>query len=388
MPEPTSSPSQLHTLRDAAYAQEDAYLETLQGLVELESPTHDKGAADRLADHLEHLLQTGGWTTERHPQETVGDHLVAHKSENTPGASTLLLTHYDTVWPVGTLQRTPYRRDGDRVYGPGALDMKAGVAAALHAPVLADEAGLSLAGPLTLLLTSDEETGSLHSRALIESLARAHDRVFVLEPGRDDGALKVGRKGTGGFTARFEGRSAHAGNDPERGASALRELAHFLLFVEGLNSLEKGTSVNLTVARGGSVSNVIPEEAFASVDMRVLKEEEGERVARAVFGYTPKDERVRVAFTGGLNRPPLEPNEANRALFEHAQGLGEAMGLTFEGAVVGGGSDGNFTSALGVPTLDGLGSAGEGPHARHEHIRVRGTLERLALLTALLTHTG
>ena len=375
----------LETLRDAAYAQEEAYLKTLQSLVALESPTHDKGAVDTLANHLQTLLETRGWTMERHKQGIVGDHLVARKNEDASGTSTLLLTHYDTVWPVGTLERTPYRKDGNEVYGPGALDMKAGVATALHAPMLAEALGLELTGPLTLLLTSDEETGSLYSRALIERLAGEHDRVFVLEPGRDDGALKVGRKGTGGFTARFEGRSAHAGNDPERGASALRELAHFLLFVESLNDADKGTSVNLTVARGGSVTNVIPEEAFASVDMRVLKEDEGERVASAVFGYEPKDARVKVTLTGGLNRPPLEPNEANQTLFARAQELGGAMGLRLEGAVVGGGSDGNFTSALGIPTLDGLGSAGEGPHARHEHIRLRETLGRLALLTALLT---
>ena len=386
MSDSTLNPAQsLETLRTAAYAQEEAYSETLQGLVAIESPTHDKRAVDTLANHLETLLETRGWTTGRHKQGIVGDQLVARKNRDASGTSTLLLTHYDTVWPVGTLERTPYRRDGDRVYGPGALDMKAGIATALHAPMLADALELGLAGPVTLLLTSDEETGSLYSRDLIERLAREHDRVFVLEPGRDDGALKVGRKGTGGFTARFEGRSAHAGNDPERGASALRELAHFLLFVEGLNNPEAGTSVNLTVARGGSVTNVIPEEASASVDMRVLKEEEGERVAHAVFGYEPKDARVKVTVTGGLNRPPLEPNKANQALFAQAQALGEGLGLRLEGAVVGGGSDGNFTSALGIPTLDGLGSAGEGPHARHEHIRVRETLERLALLTALLT---
>ena len=173
---------------------------------------------------------TRGWTTERHTQGIVGDQLVARKNQNASGTSTLLLTHYDTVWPVGTLEKMPYRRDGSEVYGPGALDMKAGVATALHAPMLAEALGLALAGPVTLLLTSDEETGSLYSRDLIERLAREHDRVFVLEPGLNDGALKVGRKGTGGFTAHFEGRSAHAGNDPERGASALRELAHFLLF--------------------------------------------------------------------------------------------------------------------------------------------------------------
>lgn len=381
----THSPdtSRLEALRDAAHQQEDAFLETLEALVTLESPTHQKEACNALADSLESRLMGDGWEVERLSQGEVGDQLVARLTAPS-GPRTLLLTHYDTVWALGTLQRMPFRREGDKVYGPGILDMKAGIANALHAPALLRSLTRDLAGPVTLLLTSDEETGSHYSRRLIESLAGEHDRVFVLEPGRDDGALKTGRKGTGSFTVHFEGRSAHAGNNPEDGASALRELAHFLLYAESLNDTEQGTTVNATVAKGGSVSNVIAEDAHAIIDMRVLQGGEAERVEEALHAYGPKDPRVEVTVKGGLNRPPLEPNETNRTLFEAAQAHAAEMGLELDGAVVGGGSDGNFTSALGIPTLDGLGSTGAGPHARHEHIRLDETLDRLALLAALL----
>ena len=365
-------------LSDAALAVKPNYLETLESLVRLESPTSDKRAVDHLVSHLWAILNLRGWAVERHPGEVVGDMLVARKKGGN-GPSSLLLTHCDTVWPLGTLSEMPVRRDGDKVYGPGVLDMKAGIVSAIGAVALA-ETECTLRGPVTLLISADEEAGSRYSRSLIETLAREHDRVFVLEPGRDDGALKVGRKGVGDFSVSFLGRSAHAGNNPELGASALRELAHFLLFAENLTDAEAGTSVNLTVAHGGSVGNVIAEAATATLDFRVLKLEEGARVENAIRSYVPQDERVVVTVEGGLNRPPLEPTEANLALFEEAK----TLGFSGEGAVVGGGSDGNFTSALGVPTLDGLGSVGAGPHARHEHIRLRETLERVALLAALL----
>ncbi len=366
-------------LADAAFALEPTYLETLESLVKLESPTHDKRAVDLLVSRLWALLNLRGWAVERHTCELVGDILIARKRSGS-GPKSLLLTHCDTVWPLGTVATTPFRRDGDKVYGPGILDMKAGIVSALEAVSLA-EADKGLGGPVTLLISSDEEGGSRHSRTLIETLAKEHDQVFVLEPGRDDGALKVGRKGVGDFQVSFTGRSAHAGNNPELGASALRELAHFLLFAEALGDADAGTSVNLTVAHGGSVGNVIAEAATATLDFRVLKLAEGSRVENAVNSYAPRDERVKVTVEGGLNRPPLEPTEANLVLFDHAK----TLGFSGEGAVVGGGSDGNFTSALGIPTLDGLGSVGEGPHARHEHIRVRETLERVALLAALLS---
>jgi glutamate carboxypeptidase len=234
------------------------------------------------------------------------------------------------------------------------------------------------------MLTSDEETGSEYSKTLIESQAKRHDRVLVLEPSRDDGALKVGRKGIGGFEVTFKGKSAHAGNNPKEGASAIRELANFLFFAESLTDYEQGTTVNLTVAKGGTVSNVIAEEAHASLDMRALKLSEAERVETALRAYQPKDARVSLTITGGVNRPPLEFDEKNQNLFAEAKTAMQSLGFRLEGAVVGGGSDGNFTSAMGVPTLDGLGSAGEGPHARHEHIRIAETLDRLALVTKLL----
>lgn len=377
-------------LKTRAFEEEAAYLATLEALVRIESPTHVKSACDRLADHLEARLRTDGWNVARTRRDEVGDILTARWSP-TPASGaggTLLLCHYDTVWPLGTIDQMPFRREGDRVHGPGVCDMKAGIATALHAKNLAEARlgrdGVRLRGPVTLLLTSDEEAGSLHSRELIETEAKQHDRVLVLEPSRDDGALKVGRKGVGEFRVAFTGRSAHAGNNPRDGASALRELAHFLFFAENLTDHDAGTTVSLTVASGGTVSNVIAEEASAKVDVRVATRDEGERVETSAMAYRPEDPRVTVEVRGGLNRPPLEQTPANRALTREAEVRMDELGIDLETAVVGGGSDGNFTSALGIATLDGLGASGAGPHARHEHIRVRETLERLALVASLL----
>jgi glutamate carboxypeptidase len=370
-------------LLERARAEEGAYLSTLRELVEIESPSADRVAAQRLADHLAVRLAEGDWSVERAPRADVGDVLIARKHGGDPGDASLILAHYDTVWPVGTLAEMPWRRDGDRVHGPGVLDMKAGIATALHAVRLAEEAG-GARGPVTLLLTSDEETGSLRSRDVIEAEAGRHVRVLVVEPGRDDGALKVGRKGVGDPRVRIRGRSAHAGLAPEQGASALRELAYFLLWAEDLTDVEAGTTVNLTVARGGSAGNVIAEEARGQLDVRVLRMDEAERVEAALRAYRPRDKRVDVAIEGGMNRPPMELTAANRALANEARAALAAIGLSVGEAVVGGGSDGNLTSALGVATLDGLGAVGAGPHARHEHVRVAPTLERVALLAALL----
>jgi glutamate carboxypeptidase len=370
-----------------ALAEEDAYLSTLQALVGLESPTRDKVLCDKLADHLASVLTGDGWEVERERRAEAGDVLVARFGP-VAGPATLLLCHYDTVWPAGTLGSMPFRREGDRVHGPGVLDMKAGIATAVHAVRLLRRASARPRGPLTLLVTSDEETGSHHSRERIERLAEGHQRVLVLEPGRDDGALKVGRKGVGQVRVKLAGRSAHAGNNPEDGASALRELAHLLLYAEDLGDGDAGTTVNLTVARGGTTGNVIAEEASAEIDLRVLRAIEADRVLGALAAYEPRDARVTVQVVGSLNRPPLERTERNTVLWEEARRLGVSLGLQLEGAVVGGGSDGSFTSAMGIATLDGLGAVGAGPHARHEHIRVRPTLERVALVAALIAVDG
>jgi len=375
---------------DKAYAEEPAYLATVTRLAQLESPTSDKAACDVVATELVELLTADGWNVQRHARTTVGDIVEARFPADDwtaaeAGAATLLLAHYDTVWPLGTLAKMPVRRSGDVLSGPGTVDMKAGIACGIHAVRLAVAADLPLRGGVTLLITSDEEVGSGESRALIEQTAERHERVLVLEPGREDGALKVGRKGTGGYQVAIKGKSAHAGNNPADGASALRELAHFLLYVEDLADDVAGTTINLTQAQGGFAANVIAEEASAVIDLRVLRAAEMDRVDRSVKAYQPRDERVELTVEGGLNRPPLEVTAPNGRLHEAADEALRGLGLALDAAVVGGGSDGNFTSALGIATLDGLGSVGGGAHARHEHIRIKESLERVALLTALLT---
>jgi glutamate carboxypeptidase len=371
-------------LRHLAHAERNSYLNTLKDLVLLESPTSDKAANDKVADYLHDVLESDRWQVERIEQKRVGDQLVARVSSE-GNVKTLILCHFDTVWDIGSLEKMPLREEDDKLYGPGVLDMKAGITSAMHAMRIIKQNTLSLKGPVTLLLSSDEEKGSDDSKELITHLAKSHDRVLVLEPSRDDGALKVGRKGIGGFEVKFTGISAHAGNNPKDGASALREMASFLLFAESQTDYDQGTTVNMTVAKGGTVPNVICEEAHASLDMRALKTSEAERVEKALRAYTAQDVRVRIEISGGMERPPLEFDQKNQVLFAEAKTCMEKLGFMLGGAIVGGGSDGNFTSALGIPTLDGLGSAGEGPHARHEHIRISETLDRLALLTALLT---
>ena len=372
-------------LKEAAHNSEEAFLKTLTEIVTIETPTSDKAACDGLADYFESRLSADGWTVERIAKDEVGDQLIA-KVKGKGGKSNLIMTHYDTVWPIGTLETMPHKREGDIFFGPGIFDMKGGIALAIHAVQLAKEQGLELSGDVTLLLTSDEEVGSERSRELIEKLAVEHDQVLVLEPSREDGAFKIGRKGVGGYTVNFTGIPSHAGNNPKDGASAIRELAHFLLFVEDLADDDLETSANLTVATGGSTGNVIAETAEAYIDLRVLKDGEDKRVDDAIRAYEAKDSRVTVEITGGMNRPPLEPTDKNLAVFEAAKAHAASIGVDLQGCVVGGGSDGNFTSAMGIPTLDGAGAAGRGPHARDEQIRVKETLDRLAILTLLLTN--
>jgi glutamate carboxypeptidase len=364
----------------------DAFLDLLARFVAVESPTHDKVASDRMADLLEATLRADGWTVERDPRDDVGDIVCGRVATDAGGDGTLILAHYDTVWPLGTLAAMPWRidEDADRAYGPGSVDMKAGIASVILALRLLRELAVDPAGPVTLLLTSDEETGSTASRARIESEAGRHARVLVVEGARDDGALKVGRKGVADYHVDFLGIPAHAGNHPDDGASALVELAHLTLFARSLDDRDAGTTVHPTVARAGGAVNVITESARLSIDARVLRADEADRIDAALRAWQPRDPRVRVTVDGGLNRPPMEPTPANLALFEEARAIARRWGIELDGAVVGGGSDGNFTSALGVPTLDGIGACGRGAHARDEHVRIADTLARTALLAALL----
>jgi glutamate carboxypeptidase len=294
---------------------------------------------------------------------------------------TLLLGHHDTVWPMGTLGEIPWATKDGRATGPGVFDMKAGIAVALAVlEALAREASPPA---VSLLLTPDEEVGTEASRGLLLEVARRHQRVLVLEPSLD-GAAKVARKGTGGFEVSFHGRAAHAGLDPEKGASALLELAHFAIFATGLGRPETGTTVTPTVARSGTRTNVVPEAAQVSVDCRVWKQEEAERVSAAVRAYRPADPRVRVETTGGFDRPPLEPTPVATALYETARRIAGEIGFTLDAARVGGASDGNLTAAAGVPTLDGLGPLGDGAHARHEWVGIDDLARRAELLYRLV----
>lgn len=377
-----------HPVLDATLAQRPAYLQLLESLVLVESPSRDRQACNAMADRLIAALEGDGWRCERLPGSAQGDMIRATHPSLPQGAGprTLVLAHCDTVWPIGTLATMPFRVDEgeDRAYGPGTFDMKGGIAGTLIAVRVLRELGIAAAGPLTLLISTDEEIGSPESRQPIEAEARAHDRVLVVEGAREDGALKFGRKGTAIYHVAFKGIPAHAGNHPEDGASALLALAEFALFAHTLNDPSAGTSVNPTVASAGGAVNVITEDARLSIDCRVLTLAEAERIDRALRGFRPSDGRVAIEVEGGLNRPPMEANAANRAIFEQAAGIARGWGLAAEGAIVGGGSDGNFTSALGVATLDGIGACGAGAHARHEHLRIRESLERVALLAAMI----
>jgi glutamate carboxypeptidase len=361
----------------------DGLLPDLEGLVVRESPSDDALAVTALAHHIVERLRAAGVRAEARPCPPRGDAVLATLGEGRGGS--LLLGHHDTVWPRGTLADTPFRVEDGRVRGPGVFDMKAGIALAIA--VLAELARREKPPPVTLLLTPDEELGSGASRPLLLEVARAHRQVLVLEPSLD-GAAKVARKGAGTFAVTFAGRAAHAGLDPERGASALLELAHFTVSAAALTRPDTGTTVTPTVGRSGARTNVVPESARLSVDCRVWTQVEAERVEAALRAYRPHDPRVIVALEGGFDRPPLEPTPAAEALYERAKAIAAELGFDLPAARVGGASDGNLTAAAGVPTLDGLGPVGDGAHARHEWVLASDLPRRAELLARLLERCG
>jgi glutamate carboxypeptidase len=294
-----------------------------------------------------------------------------------------LLGHLDTVWPLGTLKAMPCRLSEGRLWGPGTLDMKAGVAMALTAVEMLTEAGM-LEKEIILLLNSDEEVGSPVSRPITEKLASECGAVYVLEPAQGL-ACKTARKGTGNWRIDVQGRAAHAGVDFEKGASAIRELARVVETVSGWTDLKRGLTVSVGVAGGGTKINVLPAEAWAEVDVRIARKGDGPRIERKFAGLKPADERCTLSVTGGINRPPMERGRGTVRLYQKAKALAAELGFALDEASTGGASDGNFTAALGVPTLDGLGAVGEGAHARHESVVVEHLAPRTALLAGLLT---
>jgi glutamate carboxypeptidase len=353
-------------------------LADLEALVRLESPSDDAGRVSAVALWVCDRLRERGVDAERLPCPPRGDALLARIGDTAGG--TLLLGHLDTVWPAGTLAARPWRVEGGRASGPGAFDMKAGIAVAMAVLVALAEGPSP--PPVTLLLVPDEETGSRHSRELTVRVARRHRQVLVLEPSLG-GAAKVARKGCGVFRVRFQGRAAHAGLEPERGASALLELARFVTGLEELASAEAGTTLVAGRARAGSAVNVVPETAEVEIDARTWGRDEMARVTAALRGYRPSDPRVAVEVEGGFDRPPLEPTPASQALFERARRLAAGIGFELGQARVGGASDGNFTAHAGLPTLDGLGPLGGGAHAGDEHVLVADLPRRAALVAAL-----
>jgi glutamate carboxypeptidase len=300
------------------------------------------------------------------------------------GRQVLLLGHFDTVWPVGQLERMPFHEAAGRLHGPGVFDMKAGIAVAMLAVRTAMD--LSLALPSVVMLwTTDEEIGSDASRGLIEEEARRSSAVLVLEPSLPGGAAKTSRKGCGEFTLMVYGVPAHAGVDPGKGASAILELAHQILAIQSLQDLARGISVNVGIVAGGSRTNVVAEQARAVIDVRVPSMADVAYVETSLRNLKPRVTGTRLAISGGVERPPLERSDGVLRLYQMAKQVAVGLGRDLAEGATGGGSDGNFTAAVGVPTLDGLGPMGDGAHAHHEHVITTDLAWRAALLCGLLT---
>jgi glutamate carboxypeptidase len=369
----------------------------LRELVEVESPSEDKAAVDRAGEVVAGWAEVLGGKVRRYRQKAFGDVLeLRFGPARSKQGRVLMLGHLDTVWPMGTLAKMPWREDEGKFWGPGVLDMKAGVVMALEAVAALKELGQER--PATLLLVSEEEVGSPVSRAITEKLAAESTAVLVLEPAQElrhpNGqgtpagdpvfAYKTARKGVGNYELRVTGVGSHAGVDFGSGHSAVLEMARLVERVSGFTDLSKGLTVNVGVIGGGTRSNVVAAECMAEVDVRIVKAKDAARVERMFRGLKVTDKACRLTVTGGINRPPMERKAGTVALFRLAQRLATELGMELEEAATGGGSDGNFTAAMGVPTLDGMGAVGTGAHAAHEHVVVKHLVERTAMLAGAI----
>jgi len=375
--------SEIIRFREFCRAERSWLLETIESLVRLESPTDDKAAVDRCGSAIAARLAAIGGRVSTLTRTDRGDHLLA---EFGCGSSQiLLLGHFDTVWPVRQIERMPVETRDGRLHGPGVFDMKTGIALGMLATRAILETGAAQSKRIVMLWTTDEEVGSQTSRAAIEDEARRSDAVLVLEPSLPGGMLKTSRKGVGTYEVVVRGVAAHAGVDPEKGASAVQELAHQILRINALQNLARGTSINVTQVRGGTRTNVIPDEARAVVDVRATTSAGMDEVSSAFASLQPVDRRTSLDVRGGFDRPPLERTGAVERLYLQARAIAREIGHELTEGSTGGGSDGNFTGALGVPTLDGLGAIGDGAHALHEHVEVDALPDRAALIAGLLT---
>ena len=353
-------------------------------LVMRESPTHEKAACDALCDYLADLFRSLGGRAKVHRQETAGNHLQVDFAGPEGQKPVLLLGHYDTVYDLGTLKTMPWREQGGKLCGPGVFDMKSGIVQMMFALRALCEVKGGLPRPVTVWLVSDEETGSDSSRALTEKLASQCTAALVCEPSGPGGAVKTARKGVGDFVVKVTGRASHAGLDFEKGQSAIQELAHQIHAISRLTDLKRGITLNVGVIRGGTRTNVVAGEAVAEVDLRVARKSDGPVMERKVKALKPVNRNCKLEITGGVNRPPLERTKEVAALFATAQRAAGELGFPLQEIAVGGGSDGNFTAGIGVPTLDGLGAVGDGAHAAHEYVVAAELPRRAALLAELI----
>ncbi len=360
-------------------------VQSIRRMVEMESPSHHKKSVDLLGERLAQAFREIGGQVHFHRGGKFGAHLQVDFASDSKGTPVLLLGHFDTVWDLGTLATMPFREADRRLWGPGVLDMKSGIVEMIFAIEALRRAHGKLPRPVTVLLVTDEEVGSESSRPITESVAKKCGAVLVIEPSYGlEGALKTARKGVGDYTLKVKGRAAHAGLDFEKGASAVLELSKQLLEIAKFTELKQGITVNAGVIRGGTRGNVIPDQAEADIDLRIAAIGQAKTVDRKFRALRPFDPRCQLEVTGGINRPPLERSEKVVKLFRTAQKITSEIGWHLDEASVGGGSDGNFTAGLGIPTLDGLGAVGEGAHARNESVLISELVRRTALLARLI----
>ncbi len=381
-----SALSSVEAQRRLAYFTEhrNEIVSTIREFVEIESPSDNKAAVDRVSEAVAQKFSQLGGQVRIHPAKDFGNHLqvdFAGKSAK----PVLLLGHYDTVYPLGTLANMPCRVAGNKLTGPGVLDMKSGIALMLHALAALQAWNGTLPRPVTVLLVSDEEVGSDSSRAITESLAKKAAAVLVLEPSYGpQGAVKTARKGVGEYLVRVTGKASHAGLDFEKGINAILELARQIEKISSFTDLKKGLTVNVGIVSGGSRTNVVPAEASAQVDVRIARMKDAAGIDKKMRSLRPFNRKCKLEITGGINRPPMERTPGVAALYAQAVAIARDLGWKLGEAAVGGGSDGNITAGLGIPTLDGLGSVGDGAHAPHEHILISELPRRAALIAALI----
>jgi glutamate carboxypeptidase len=362
-------------------ARQEKIIQTIREFVEIESPSDDKPAADRMGAFLAGYFEALGGHLQVHPATDFGDSVQIDFPGREKIPPVLLLGHFDTVYPLGTLATMPCHVAHGRLQGPGVLDMKSGIALMLYAIEALQAWHSGLPRPVTVFLVSDEEVGSYSSRKITEALAKESAAVLVLEPAAPRGAVKTARKGVGEYILNVKGVAAHAGLDPGKGHSAILELSRQIIAVSKLNDLSSGLSVNPGVIRGGTRTNVVAAEASVEIDVRIKIAKQAAALDRKFRALKPFDKHCCLTVEGGINRMPMERTAGVAALYKKAQAIAKQIDWKLEEAAVGGGSDGNFTAALGIPTLDGLGGSGQGAHALHEHILI-SELPRRALLLA------